>query len=70
MVFGYQEKGQLAKFCIYEDVFNPDLLQLNFIQFLANDRTISLLHELNYNGIKLTSINEDSLITGTILNLM
>ncbi len=70
VVFGYQEKGQLAKFCIYEDVFNPDLLQLNFIQFLANDRTISLLHELNYNGIKLSSINEDSLITGTILNLM
>ncbi len=70
VVFGYQEKGQLAKFCIYEDFFNPDLLQLNFIQLLANDRTISLLHELSYNGIKLTSINEDSLITGTILNLM
>ena len=70
VVFGYQEKGQLAKFCIYEDAFNPDLLQLNFIQLLANDRTISLLHELSYNGIKLSSINEDSLITGTILNLM
>ena len=70
VVFGYQEKGQLAKFCIYEDVFNPDLLQLNFIQLLANDRIISLLYELSYNGIKLCSINEDSLITGTILNLM
>ena len=70
VVFGYQEKGQLAKFCIHDDGFNPNLIHLKFLQLLANEKPIKLLYQISYNGIILNSTKEDTVITGTILNLM
>lgn len=70
IIFGYQEKGQLARFSFYTENFNIDLVNFDIINLNINGKQVKIIDQIYYDGILLNSTKQDTLITETIFNLI
>lgn len=70
IAFGYQEKGHLAKYTIQAKQFLMDDLQFHVIDFPMSSGKMKVLYKVVYKGKELRSLKEDTLITGSVLDVI
>jgi len=70
IAFGYQEKGHLAKYTIQAKQFLMDELQFHVIDFPMSSGKMKVLYKVVYKGKELRSLKEDTLITGSVLDVI
>ncbi len=70
IIFGYQEKGHLAKYTIQVKHFLIDALQFQVIEIPMFPSKLKVLYKLIYDGRELRSLKEDTVVTGTVLRMV
>lgn len=70
IAFGYQEKGFLAKYSIQSEKFLMDDLRFYVIEIPNVPVKMKVLYKVVYKGKELKLVKEDTLITGSVLDVI
>lgn len=70
LVIGFQETGHLNKFRIKALKFLPEELRLHTVKFHSYNKPIKLLYKVTYLGVALKSLKRDTVVTGTVLEMI
>lgn len=70
LIIGVKEKGYLNKYIFSAPRFTIEDLKFHIIEIKSDLFELKILHNISYQGIQLTSIKNDTVVTGNVCEIV